>query len=86
MQTVPTAGVSVLPQDPAVEAAGVDAQFGGDQEPEARRVQVGATTDDALLRKAAELPGDIGQHVDCWRASAMSVRVSRVCVGSRVKA
>lgn len=76
----------MLPQDPAVEAAGVDAQFVGDQEPEARRVQVGAAADDAVLREAAELPGDIGQHVNCWRASAVSVRVLRVCVGSRVRA
>lgn len=58
----------MFPQDPAVEAAGVDAQFFGDQEPKARRVQVGAAADDAVLREAAELPGDIGQHVNCWRA------------------
>lgn len=74
VQTLPTAGVSVLPQDPAVEAAGVDAQFVGDQEAEAGRVQVGAAADDAVLGKAAELPGHVGQHVNCRRGSAVSTR------------
>lgn len=40
----------MFPQDPPIEAAGVDAQFVGDQEPEARRVQVGAAANDAVLR------------------------------------
>lgn len=63
-----TAGVSVLSQDPAVEAAGVDSQFVGHQEAEARRVQVGAAADDAVLGEAAQLPGHVGEHVNCQRA------------------
>lgn len=63
-----TAGVSVLSQDPAIEAAGVDSQFVSHQEAEARRVQVGAAADDAVLGEATQLPGHVGQHVNCQRA------------------
>lgn len=56
----------MLPQDPAVEAAGVDPQLVGHQEAESRRVQVGAAADDAVLGEAAQFPGHVGQHVD-WR-------------------
>lgn len=52
-------------QDPSVEAAGVNSHFVGQQETEAGRVQVGATTNDAVLRKAAQFPGYIGQHINC---------------------
>lgn len=60
-----TTGVSVFSQDPAVEAAGVDSQFVGHQEAEACGVQVGAAADDAVLGKAAQLPGYISQHINC---------------------
>lgn len=55
----------MLAQDPAVEAAGVDPQLVGHQEAEPSRVQVGAAADDAVLGEAAQLPGHVGQHVDC---------------------
>lgn len=60
-----TAGVAMFSQDPAVEAAGVDPQLVGYQEAESRRVQVGATTDDAVLGEPTQFPGHVGQHVDC---------------------
>lgn len=53
-------------QDPAVEAAGVDPQFFSHQKPEACRVQVGATADDAVFGEATQFPGDIGQNIHCW--------------------
>ncbi len=63
-----TTGVSVLAQDPAVEAAGVDSQFVGHQEAKACRVQVGAAPDDAVLGEAAQFPGYISQNINCRRA------------------
>lgn len=73
-----TAGVSVLAQHPAIEGAGVDAETFGHQVTEAGGVQVGAAADDTVLGQAAQLPGDVGQHVDCGgggytRRSLMSV-------------
>lgn len=71
-----TAGVAVLPQDPAIEAAGVDPQLVGHQEAESGRVQVGAAADDAVLGEAAQLPGHVGQHVNCRKE-----RLVRGCAG-----
>lgn len=55
----------MLPQDPAIEAAGMDAQLVGHQIAEAGRVQIGATADDAVFGQAAQLPGHVGQDVHC---------------------
>lgn len=71
-----TAGVSVFPQDPSVEAAGVDSQFFSHQEAEAGRVQVGAAADDAVLGEAAQFPGHIGQHIHC-RKQLLATRHKR---------
>lgn len=57
----------MLSQDPTIEAAGVDSQFVSHQEAEACRVQVGAAADDAVFGKAAQFPGHISQHINCWR-------------------
>lgn len=54
-------------QDPPVEAAGVNSHSVSHQKAEAGWVQVGATTDDAVLGKAAQFPGYISQHINCWR-------------------
>lgn len=60
-----TTGVSMFSQDPAVEAAGMDAQFVSDQEAEAGGVQVGAAADDTVHGKAAQFPGHVSQHINC---------------------
>ena len=62
---VPTTGVSVLSQHPAVEGGGVDAEALGHQVAEAGGVQVGAAADDAMFGQTAQFPGHIGQHVHC---------------------
>lgn len=59
-----TTGVSVLPQHPAVEGAGVDAEAFGHHVTEASGVQVGAAANDAVLWQTAQLPGHIGQHIN----------------------
>lgn len=60
----------MLAQHPAVEGAGVDAEVFGHHLTEASRVQVGAAADDAVLGQTAQLPGDIGQHVNCGEGVA----------------
>lgn len=62
-----TTCVSMLSQDPSVEAARVDSQFVSHQETEACRVQVGAAADDTVLWKPAQFPGHISQYIDCQR-------------------
>ncbi len=62
---VPTTGISVLSQHPAVKGAGMDAEPFGHQVAEAGRIQVGAAADDAVLGQTAQFPGYIGQHVNC---------------------
>lgn len=58
-----TAGVAVLPDDPAVAARRVDVELLANQVAEAGRVQVGAGADDTVTGEAADLPGNIGQDV-----------------------
>lgn len=49
--------------DPSVHAVGGDAETLGEQEPESRRVQVGAGADDSVLGQTTHLPGHVGENV-----------------------
>lgn len=59
-----TASVAVLADDPAVARGRRDVEPLGQEEPEPRRVEIGAAADDPVLGQARELPGDVGQYVD----------------------
>lgn len=60
-----TAGVSMLSNDPAMTARGVEVELLSHQVAETGRVQVGARADDAVTWEAAQFPCHIGQDVHC---------------------
>lgn len=57
---VPTAGVTMLSQHPAIKGAGMNAEAFSHQVAEAGRVQICAAADDTVLGQTAQFPGHVG--------------------------